>query len=530
MNLNRSPKQLVPGLGATLAMTVLATVWAVMLAVLVHQPGYTDAYYYFNAGQRLAQHEGLTDPYVWVYFNAPDKLPAPSHTYWMPLESLAAAASMVVLGASFGAAQVPSVVCFAALAVLAFWLGGRWGNSRRHAWIAGLLVVFSGFYTPFWATTDTFALFGLVTALALVCVGLGRETHQWRWTIAAGFLSGLAHLTRADGVLVLGAVVLAALWPTPGSSARKRMTAAGIAIAVYLVVMLPWFVRNVDVVGTPLPTAGTATIWFRSYDELVNYPAGASMAFFWDWGITNIVRSRLDALANNLGTFVAVETWVVLAPFIFLGMRRYRHKPIALGVIVYAVFLHFAMTFVFAYPGYRGGLFHSSAALLPFWAAFGLAGLDDAVVWMSRRRHWNRFQAQTVFSSALIVLAVVLSVGILQARLPSLNQNAENYKTLADQLPSDAVVMINDPPALYYHTGLWGVVVPNEDPDVVPAIARRFGVTYLLLDGNRTQPFTGLWRGTDQRPFLRLIAVEEGGTPGLADDRRLFQILSGETR
>ncbi len=493
---------------------MVASVWAILLAILIKQPGYTDAYYYFNAGQRLAQHEGLTDPYLWEYFNAPDKLPAPSHTYWMPLESLVAAASMVVLGASFGAAQVPSVMCFVGLAVFAFWLGGRWGNSRRHAWITGLLVVFSGFYTAFWTTTDTFALFGLVSALALVCVGLERECHQWRWTAAAGFLSALAHLTRADGVLVLGAVVLAVLWPTPGRSARKRIMSAVVAIGVYLVVMLPWFIRNIDAVGTPLPTAGTATIWFRNYDELVNYPAGASMASFWNWGVSNIVRSRLEALANNLGTFVAVETWVVLAPFVFLGMRRYRHKPLFLGIAVYALLLHVVMTFVFAFPGYRGGLFHSSAALLPFWAAFGLAGLDDAVVWMSRRRRWNRVQAQTVFSGALVVLAVALSVGIVKARVPSLNSNAERYKALAAQLPPDAVVMINDPPALYYHTGLWGVVVPNQDPDVVPAIAERFGVTYLLLDANRTQPFTGLWRGTDYRPFLRLIAVDDGGTQG----------------
>jgi len=95
-------------------------------------------------------------------------------------------------------------------------------------------------------------------------------------------------------------------------------------------------------------------------------------------------------------------------------------------------------------------------------------------------------------------------------------------------LPPDAVVMVNDPPALYYHAGLAGVVVPNADPAVVPEIARRYGVTHLLLDVNRTAPFTRLWLGREQRDFLRLLRVYGAETPDPADDRRLFAIVLQE--
>ena len=43
--------------------------------------------------------------------------------------------------------------------------------------------------------------------------------------------------------------------------------------------------------------------------------------------------------------------------------------------------------------------------------------------------------------------------------------------------------MINDPAQLYYFTGLGGVTLPNEAPEVILDIARRYDVDYLLLEG-----------------------------------------------
>jgi 4-amino-4-deoxy-L-arabinose transferase-like glycosyltransferase len=513
---------------AYLTIGILALVWGAILAAVIRQPGYTDAYYYFNAGQRFVEGKGLTDPYLWTYVNAPDSLPGPSHVYWMPLESLAAAVSMAVFGATFGAAQIPSVLCFAALVMLAFWIGGRSGGTRRQAWMAGLLVLFSGFFTPFWTTTDTFALYGLVGALALVAIGRGRESGDWRWYALGGAFSGLAHLTRADGILLELVLLIVAFWPRPALDWKRAVRYAAVGMIAYVLVMLPWGLRNISEIGTPLPTGGASTIWLRGYDELVNYPPDISAADFWDWGMANILRSRWEALTTNLGTFVAVETWIVLGPFVLVGLWIRRRDPFWLGVMVYALGLHVAMTFVFAYPGYRGGLFHSSSALLPFWAGAGVIGLDEGIAWMARRRHWHRKQAQTVFGGALVLLGVLLSVGILVTKLPTWNDNGMFYRTLANDLPDNAVLMVNDPAALYYHTGLASVVVPNADPGVVPEIAARYGVNYLVLDVNRTEPFTGLFLGEEERPFLRLVKLY--GVAGRADDRRVFEIVLQEQK
>jgi 4-amino-4-deoxy-L-arabinose transferase-like glycosyltransferase len=349
---------------------------------------------------------------------------------------------------------------------------------------------------------------------------LGRENGNWHWYALGGVFCALAHLTRADGLLLLVVLLIVALWPFGSFSWRHSLTAAAVGLAAYLLVMLPWFVRNMAEIGTPLPLGGTQAIWLRGYDELVNYPAGANARDFLNWGMDHILQSRWDALRSNFGTFIAVETWVIMSPFVLIGLWKRRKTPFLLGLIFYAVGLHLVMTFVFAYPGYRGGLFHSSSALLPFWAILGLLGLDDTIDWMAKTRRWQRAQAQLVFNAALIVLVVVLSLSMFARRVADWNNNGAFYKTLAADLPLDAVLMINDPAALYYHTTLAGVVIPNAEPEVVPEIAARYGVTHLVLDVNRTQPFNGLFMGQETRPFLRLYSQ--------TDDVRVFEITAGE--
>ena len=80
------------------------------VAALIGQPGYPDAYYYFNGGQRLLEGHGFSDPYLWNYLAAPASLPAPSHTYWQPLPSILAWRGMRLFGPTFDAAQVPFIL------------------------------------------------------------------------------------------------------------------------------------------------------------------------------------------------------------------------------------------------------------------------------------------------------------------------------------------------------------------------------------------------------------------------------------
>lgn len=463
---------------------------------LIAQPGNTDTFYHFNAANRLVSGDGLTDAYLWNYIGAPDSLPAPSHLYWMPLTSLTAAFGMSLLNApgDYYAAQFPFALMYMATAVVGYWLGRRLGGTVRHAWVAGLLTLFSGFFVRFWGTTDTFAPYALVGSLALVFIGLAMTGNSRRmivYWLLAGVFAGLGHLTRADGLLLLMVGWLVILWPFGWRQipAKQRLISFAVLTLAYSLTMLPWFVRSIDVAGSPLPVGGTQSIWFTEYNDLFSYPPDANPQTFFVDGMDLMLSSRWEAFTNNLQTFIAVEGLIILTPLMLVGLWVRRREAFLRGFWLYALGLHVAMTLVFAYPGYRGGLLHSAAALVPFWAALGAVGLDDVIDWVAkRRRSWHPPTAKRVFSVGLVAIGVALSLSIglggrVNVGTPAL------YRALTDVLPADARVMINDPAALYYFTGLGGVVLPNESPDVIPVIARQYDVSYLVIEGVQDDGF-----------------------------------------
>lgn len=456
-----------------------------MVYGLVGKPGFTDAFYHFNAAVRLVEGRGFTDDYLWTYIAAPDTLPAPSHLYWMPLTSLSGAIGMAVLNApgNYAAAQWPLALMFAGLIYTGFWLGLRLGGTARHAWAAGLLTLFSGFFVRFWGMTDTFAPYALPGALCLVFLGLGEKNSQKRWYALSGAMAGLGHLARADGVLLLIVGWMVVLWPLIVRPAKMRALCLLLFTAGYVLVMLPWFARNLQAVGSVLPTGGAQAIWFLEYDDLFNYPPSADAQRFFDAGLSAIVDTRLTALSGNLGTFLAVEGLIVMAPLMLVALWRRRSDRFLRGFWLYALGLHVVMTLAFPFPGYRGGLLHSAAALVPWWAALGVVGIDDAVVWAARkRRRWNVPTAQQVFTVALVVLAVLLSANVgLRGRIPA-GETPDFYKRLEEALPADARVMINDPAQLYYYTGMGGVVLPSEAAPAILDIARLYGISYVVLE------------------------------------------------
>src|SRR5512143_3624930 len=75
-------------------LAALALALALGVAQFEHFPGYLDSDYYFAGGVQLATGKGFTEPYLWNYLDDPNGLPHPSHSYWMPLSSIVAAAGL----------------------------------------------------------------------------------------------------------------------------------------------------------------------------------------------------------------------------------------------------------------------------------------------------------------------------------------------------------------------------------------------------------------------------------------------------
>ena len=494
----------------------LALLVRLLTACLLTGPPYMDAYYYTAGAYRLAEGHGLLEPFLWNYLDDPAGIPNPGFLYWMPLPSILAAPFVVLLGRSFLAAQLPFVLLSALLPLVSYTIAWRIAESRRQAWAAGLLAIFSGFFIPFWVLPETFAPFALFGSLAL---WLAARQGKWVTTLASGILVGLAHLTRADGILLLPVVALASLL-SPRSHTKRRERSSDIGrwtflLLGYLLVMSPWFLRNLNLIGVPLSSAGAKALWLTDYDDIFCYNCDLSLRSYLAWGWPNILPSKLFALWTNFQRLLAEDFMVFLLPFSIIGLYHLRRRLSFTLSLIYLLIIYLVHSLAFTFPGWRGGLFHSSGALLPFLYAAAVEGLDVAVRWAAqRRRAWKLRQAQAVFTTGLVVMAILLSLYGLSIKLSAWKNSGQIYRTVGDwmtahDVPRDTVVMAGNPPGFWYYTRRPTVVAPNDDLETLLKCAARYQVEYLLLDWNYPRPLTALYTGEEQDARFSVAATWE---------------------
>ena len=505
------------------------------LALMVHvlaalpqtQPGYMDAAYYTVGGQQLVQGFGFNDPYIWNYLDQPMTLPHPSHLYWMPLPSILVAISQSIFGVNYRAAQLPFVMLASLLPLIAYAIAWRVSSSRRQAWLAALLTIFSPFYLPYWGVPESFAPFAVFGSLALLLSQPGNKGASWR-LVMAGVCAGLAHLSRADGLLLLvPMVVVNAESRSQNTESRKFyiLSSSFCILAGYFAVMLPWFIRNLAVIGSPLSSSGTQLVWACNYDELYSFGLRLDFNHWLNCGIDRVLLDKLQGLGSGLIHLLAEDGSIFLAPLMVISLWRSRRSAIFQAALVYLVLLYLAMTLVFTFAGDRGGLFHSSGALLPFLCAAATIGLDTFVGWIAaRRRTWHTAQARSIFGAGLVGMALLLSLIVWRGRVigpnaadPVWNQSDRVYSQVkqwfSDRGEKDPIVMANSPPEFFYHTGLRSIVIPSGDVTALLQAADRFEVRWLLIDPAQAHGLDGFF--VDNMPQPRLRHAADFGTTAL---------------
>ncbi|MEM7118074.1 MAG: glycosyltransferase family 39 protein [Chloroflexota bacterium] len=500
---------------------LLQAIWAWRLT----HPSYFDAYYYATNGQRLAAGYGFTEEVIWQFLDDPSGLPLPSHSYWMPLPSMLAAAGYTLVD-SFRAAQLPFWFLSSLLPLFSYKLSWRLSGVRWQAWTAALLTASGGFYNTFWSQPSTFAPFAWLGAGCLWLMATALQTKRQRDWFFVGVLAGLAHLTRADGILLL--MVAGWLWfvdtcmtrwrdsSSDGTSSTRNMQHATnnlvaplLLLLGYLIVMGGWFWRNWLVFGRPLSTAGTQTIFLTSYDDLFAYGRTMTAADYFAWGWDNILWSKLVALSEAGLLLAAVLSLIFLTPFVIWGGWRWRKRPLLRPFFWYGTLLILAMTLLFTFPAGRGSLLHSSVSLWPWFMVLAAAGVNEAIEWRNRR--WpppNPEQTKRVYAGIFVTLALVTTLTIGWLRTPD-SGHVQLFRQIGAELPETAVVMVGNAPGFYYQTGLPAVTVPNEPPDVLLQAAERYGVTHLVLDRDTPWPLLELYQGEAQAVQIELLTTVE---------------------
>ncbi len=482
--------------------------------------GYMDSDYYFAGGSQLASGRGFTEPYLWNYLDDPTGLPHPSHTYWMPLASLLAAAGMILAQSlSWSAARLVFFL-FAALippltATLAYSITFR----RDLALTSGLLAIFSGFYIPYMSVTDTFGLYMLFGGLFIFIYNYRLSVVSF---LLLGFLAGLMNLSRADGLIWLLMSFLAVFF-FQSSNVNRRWSISLVFIG-YIVVMGFWFARNITIFNFPLVPGSSRLLWLTYYDQIFLYPARQlTYASWWQSGILAILKTRLMALGMNLANAFVVQAGIFLLPLIGIGVwQMHKDRRVQMAVLSWIITL-ILMTFVFPFAGERGGFLHSGAALQPAWWALAPLGLDATVSRVARWLNWKKKeQARHVFLGGMVCLTALLTVVVFNVRVIGLNseqtwgrehtvyRQISNYLNLQG-ITEEAVVIVANPPGFWLASGHPAIAVPDGDVKTVLAIAERYGASYLILEkGSITRGLIPLFENPREQAGLRYLGeVEE---------------------
>ncbi len=317
------------------------------------------------------------------------------------------------LGDGFLLAKVLSALSLGgSIWLLATLFENLWG--RRPAWIgvlflSGNTVLMQHAYR---AASDMF--FFLLFCAALAFTFAARSTLR-TWA-AAGLFSGLAFLTRYNGVVLLPMVLAAVV--VLESSPRFRLKSVAAVFGVWLVVAFPWFVFLWAKTGNPFWNLNYMLIAEAIY---VGDPSLANMARFQPsvgfGGISEVllaVPSQVgQALVGNIPRHFFADWkqlvgwgWGSLAVVGWVGVlvRRPSRRTLVFGLT--GLLGYMAMLPVFYNPRFM-------IPLLPWWAAgFGVGG------WLFIKYLSQRFSrlSSTGWALALALLvALVTAVGVRHA-------------------------------------------------------------------------------------------------------------------
>jgi hypothetical protein len=525
---------------------VAALVARAIAVIVLPWPPFTDPAYYSMIAQRLADGHGFSAPVLYSFIEVgsripdPAVLPVPSNAHWMPLTSIVAAASMAAFGSTYVAGTIPLAVLSALLSPLTYLVTIELWRSRWMAVVAGVLAIFAGPLLIMYPTTDNFAVFGATGAASLYCcMRAVRSLVAGRWLVLASAFAGLATLARIDGALLTLGVATAwyvrrkrSPWKVPGAAVSVVWGAA--SVAVYLLVLAPWFARNLSEFGGILPSTGGHTLWIRSYNEQFSIGHEVSLATYLDWGWANILESKLYSWWELVGRMTALLGGIFVLPFL-TGLWLFRRRPELAPFIVYFVAMFFAMGAIFTFHAPKGAFYHSSPAWLPWAFAVAVAAIPPMC--NAAGRWWKflrRPQTHRFLTAAGMVGAIVLSVAGSAILYEDWDFSRMRHEQAAEFLrvnaAADDVFMASDPASVWPLTGNSGLAAPFDPFSVIGQVIDAYGVDWVIVlrPGPGEVDPLGLWdgrAGTDSKGAHPSFMPEQPAFDG--SDVRVFRVTGG---
>ena len=471
----------------------LALVVRVVLIWHFPDPAYPDSFYYVDVARNLANGHGFTIDLIWIFpevggtIPADPTLPIPSNAHWMPLASLIQVPFLALFGPSPWASALPFAL-IGSLAAPLTWAMAR--DARTSEWVArgaGILVAVPVLSVVYMVQPDNFSLYQPLVLAALWMGARGLKGSPKSFA-AAGLLAGLATLSRNDGLLVLAALGVAFLW----DRWRRRAipwAAAFACVGLFILVMAPWWLRQLAVFGSLSPsTASGKVLFIRDIEEWNSITAPATLQHLLGMGIGPLIATRIGGLVAAVTIYTVLVAGFVLMPFMVIGGWARRRSLDFEPFFLYAGLL-FAFSALVSAVHVPGGTFiHSAVALAPHSYVLALEGIGVAIAWVAARRpSWDARTATRTFTGAAVVFAVgAAAIGSWFVHGVWADSRAK-FQEVAAALdaagaPSTDRVMSIDAAGTKYWTGRGGVVLVNDPPETIQQVIDAYDIRWLVLD------------------------------------------------
>jgi hypothetical protein len=382
------------------------------------------------------------------------------------------------------------------------------------------------------AQPENFAIFQPLVAATLWLAARGLRGDR-RAFVLSGLLVGLASIARNDAFLLGGAIGLVFVWDRVRAWRTHRPPAIPFAaafgcLALYLLVVAPWWYRQLSIFGSISPTASSGSaLWLTEYRQWNSITADTSFAAFLAQGPGQILASRVFGFLAAAANFAVIIGSVVLVPFIVWGAWRRRASNNFLPWFLYVLIMFAGATLIFPLHVPGGAFIHSAVGMAPHAYILALEGVAAMVIAIARRRPaWKPEQAIPIFTWSLV--AFVVATAFLYAPLAHATwaHDRDNRTTLAAELdrlgvaPTDRLMTI-DAGGFKYFTGRPGVVSPDDPIDTIRAVAQGYAIRWMVLERSAVvralQPvLAGTERPTWIGPPTFEIPDADGGAPALA--------------
>lgn len=265
-------------------------------------PGHGDTCYYLHVAQNLFQGRGFVCDYVWSWLENPSaSVPAPSHAWWMPGPTIVAAVGMWIAGeGTYVAAKVAMAAFTSLMPAVAWWTACVVARDRALAARAAVLAVAFHLFLDQPATPLSHGPYGMIVGAALALLSAGPLTL--RRGAALGALVAAGHYFRGDALTLFGTAGVLAAFRARRDGLRAAAAPLAVAAAAYVVVMAPWFARNVAVFGRPLPPGPGKAVFLRDYYDWFALPGRLDAEHYFRDGVGPLVNEKLAQTGKALGS------------------------------------------------------------------------------------------------------------------------------------------------------------------------------------------------------------------------------------